>query len=148
MHKDGRTDGRTSSELEASGTKKITEMSLASLACQPAPGDRGLCLQKSTNKRSARTAIPHTLPEGVERRTPSRNGLTLESKTCISVCFFIPFIVFALLFSLPPSRNSDPGSHSILFSPPPHYGSCLAFLSREDFSFFFPRRLASHAKKG
>ena len=33
-------------------------------------------------------------------------------------CFFlISFIIFALLFSLPPSRNSDPGSHSRLFSP-------------------------------
>ena len=29
-------------------------------------------------------------------------------------------------------------------SPPIHYGSCLAFLSREDFSSFFPRRLASN----
>ena len=27
---------------------------------------------------------------------------------------------------------------------PTHYGSCLAFLSREDFSSFFPRRLASN----
>ena len=60
--------------------------------------------------------------------------------------FSIPFIIFALLFSLPPinSRNSDPGSHSRLFSPPTHYGSCLAFLSRENFSSFFPRRLASN----
>ena len=52
-------------------------------------------------------------------------------------------IIFALLFSLPPSRNSDPGSHSRLFSPPTHYGSCLAFLRRKYFSSFFPRRLAS-----
>ena len=44
----------------------------------------------------------------------------------------ISFII-ALLFSLPPRRNSDPGSHSRLFSPLPlHYGSCLSFLSRED----------------
>ena len=57
--------------------------------------------------------------------------------------FSIPFTVFALLFSLPLSRNSGPGSYSGLFPPPTHYGSCLAFLSREDFSFFFPRRLAS-----
>ena len=36
-------------------------------------------------------------------------------------------------YSLPiNSRNSDPGSHSRLFSPPTHYGPCLAFLSRED----------------
>ena len=94
---DGRTDGPLLS-LEPVGRKKLQKMYLASLACQPAPGDRGLCLQKSTNKRSARTAIRHTLPEGVERRTPSRNGLMLENKTCISVCFFIQFIVFALLF--------------------------------------------------
>ena len=47
-------------------------------------------------------------------------------------------------FSLPASRNSDPGSHSRPFSPPPHYGSCLAFLSREHFSSFFPRRPASN----
>ena len=33
--------------------------------------------------------------------------------------FPIPFITFALLFSLPPSRNSDPGSHSRVFSPLP-----------------------------
>ena len=40
---------------------------------------------------------------------------------------------------LPPSRNSDPGSHSRLFFPPTstHYGSCLAFLSRGDFSSHF-----------
>ena len=53
------------------------------------------------------------------------------------VFFFIPFIIFALLFYLPAtnSRNSDPGSHSRLFSPPTHYGSCLVFFfSREDFS--------------
>ena len=62
----------------------------------------------------------------------------------LSFFLFHPiYIFFALLFSLPPSRNSDPGSHSRLFSPPPHCGSCLAFLSRADFSSFFPRRLAS-----
>ena len=54
------------------------------------------------------------------------------------------FIMFALLFFLPPSRNSDPGSHSRLFSPPTHYGSCLAFFYCEntDSPLFFPRRLA------
>ena len=31
----------------------------------------------------------------------------------------LPLIIFALLFSLPPSRNSDPGAHSRLFSPFP-----------------------------
>ena len=58
--------------------------------------------------------------------------------------FPMPCIIFALLFSLPPSLDSDPGSYGRLFSPPTHYGSCLALLSREDFSSFFPRRLASN----
>ena len=58
--------------------------------------------------------------------------------------FPIPFMNLALVFSLPPSRNSDPGSQSSLFSPPTHYGSCLAILSREDFRYFLPRRLASN----
>ena len=49
---------------------------------------------------------------------------------------FIYLLVFALLLSLPPSRNSDPGSHSRLFSPPTHYGSCLAFISREDITSY------------
>ena len=30
----------------------------------------------------------------------------------------IPFVIFALLVLLPPSRNSGPGSQSRLFSPP------------------------------
>ena len=50
----------------------------------------------------------------------------------------------SFLFSLPPSRNSDPGSHSRLFSPAAHYGSCLACFSREDCRAFFPRRLVSN----
>ena len=33
----------------------------------------------------------------------------------IYLFIFIPLMIFALLFSLPPSRNSDPGSHSRLF---------------------------------
>ena len=41
------------------------------------------------------------------------------------------FIISALLFSPPYSRNSDPGLHSRLFPPPPHYGSCLAFYREE-----------------
>ena len=60
---------------------------------------------------------------------------------CVCVLFPIPCIIFALLFfSLPPiySRNPDPGSHSRLFSPPPGYGSCLALLSRQEFSSFLP----------
>ena len=44
------------------------------------------------------------------------------------------------------SRNSYPGSHVAGSSPPsPHHcGSCLEFLTREDDSSFFPRRLASN----
>ena len=63
---------------------------------------------------------------------------------CVRVLLVFLFLfLFSILpihylrpsFSFPPSRNSDPGSHSRLFSPPtPQYGSRLAFLSREDFS--------------
>ena len=60
------------------------------------------------------------------------------------ICFSTPFNIFALLFSLRPSRSSDPESHSRPFSPPLHYGSCLAFPSREDVSPVFPRRFASN----
>ena len=35
----------------------------------------------------------------------------------IFILFFVPFNFLALLFSLRPSRNSDPGSHSRLFPP-------------------------------
>ena len=46
-----------------------------------------------------------------------------------------------LLFSpSPPSSNSGPGSHDRLFPPPPHYGTCLAFLWRYYFGPFLPRR--------
>ena len=48
------------------------------------------------------------------------------------------------------SRNSDPGSHSRLFSPPTHYGSCLGFLSRGDFSSFLVdsrRFVLTHARR-
>ena len=43
--------------------------------------------------------------------------------------------------------NSDPGSYSRLFSTPPRYGTYLAFLSLEDFSSFFPRRLVSNCTR-
>ena len=54
---------------------------------------------------------------------------------CVTTRFFlfyficIPFIVFAPLFSLPSinSRNSDPGSHSRLFSPLPTTVRALHF---------------------
>ena len=51
-----------------------------------------------------------------------------------NLCIFgIPFFFDPIYYlrpsflSHPPSRNSDPGSHSRFFSPPPHYGSCVAF---------------------
>ena len=53
----------------------------------------------------------------------------------------IPFVIFAPLFSLPPSRNADRGSLSRLFSPPTHYGSCLAIcfvLFARIFDLFLP----------
>ena len=70
------------------------------------------------------------------------HGLSLF---CYVLFFSIPVIIFALLFLSPSynSRNSNPGSRIRLFPPPPHHGMCLAFLSREDFGSFFPRRLAS-----
>ena len=53
-------------------------------------------------------------------------------------------MIFALLFSLPPSRNSDPGSPSSLFYPLHATVRALYLLSRGDFSPFFPRRLPSN----
>ena len=64
-------------------------------------------------------------------------------------CFFfwfsshLPGIVFALLLQLSTLRNSDPGSHSRHFSPPPSpLRWTPSFLSREELSTFCPRRLA------
>ena len=70
-------------------------------------------------------------------------------------CFrFFPHPIYYLRPSTPapspfPSRTSDPGSLSRLFFPPPHYGTCLRFLSRRglishshclvDFHRIFPR---------
>ena len=66
--------------------------------------------------------------------------------------FPIAFVTFALVISLPPSRNSDPGSHSRLFFPPTHDCSCLAFFSREDSSSFSyligsRRNVLAHARR-
>ena len=44
------------------------------------------------------------------------------------IYIYYPIYCLRPSFSLPlPSRNSDPGSHSRLFSPLTHYGPCLAF---------------------
>ena len=47
------------------------------------------------------------------------NSMQIDDQRENAVCFFIPFIFFTLPFSLPPSRNSDPGSQSTLFFPLP-----------------------------
>ena len=65
-------------------------------------------------------------------------ALSYIRHTCFFL-FFFPFHLlssplYVLVFFPPPSRHSYPGSRNRLFSPPTHYGSWLAFLSREDFS--------------
>ena len=61
---------------------------------------------------------------------------------CFCFSFFVFFLSHSLsspFYSLPPSRNSDPGSHSRLFFPhPPRYGSCLAFFIAIRFQLFLP----------
>ena len=46
--------------------------------------------------------------------------------------------LLVVLFSLLPSRISDPGSHSRLFFPPAPYGSGLAFFIARRFQLFLP----------
>ena len=112
--------------------------------------------------------LPHVLPH--KQNTKPTNTNTYSYSYSCGVCsivdplaallpvlrffplFFPPHPIYYLrsspfFFSLPRSRNSDPGSHNRLFSPPPHYGSCLAILSREDFSSSFvdSRRIVSTA---
>ena len=55
---------------------------------------------------------------------PVRTVLVEQSRTTLFF-FFSPSHMLSspFFFSLPLSRNSDPGSHSRLFSPPPHYVS-------------------------
>ena len=70
----------------------------------------------------------------------------------ISSFFSTPFIIFALLFSLRPSRNSEPGSHSRLFSPTHYCSSCLAFFIARRLQLFLasstPRRIVpTHARR-
>ena len=67
---------------------------------------------------------------------------------CIGVFFsdfFHPIVVFAHLFSPSPAAvvTQSRGRKQALPSPP-HYGSCLASISRKDLIPFFPRRLASN----
>ena len=90
--------------------------------------------------------VPETIPDdrgGLITQDPARLGNYCRSVSC-AVFYSIPFFVFALLL-LSPSRNSDPGSHSRLFSPPPLQFVRSIFIAREDFSSFLPRRLASNS---
>ena len=56
--------------------------------------------------------------------------------------FFHPIYYPRTTLALPPSSNSDPGSHSGPSSSLPT--SACAFISRGESSIFFPRRLASN----
>ena len=77
------------------------------------------------------------------RELPSVQQYPILYVCCCFVVVFFPSHLFSshLFFSLPPSRSSDPGSHSSALLPLSHCGSCPAFLYREDFSSFFPRRM-------
>ena len=68
-----------------------------------------VCRQTNLRTRPSSTAAP-TL-------APTKTKDSEQRRQVLPFFFFIPFIMFALLFSLPPSRNSDPGSYSRLFSP-------------------------------
>ena len=63
----------------------------------------------------------------------------------LSISFFASHFLPSPFFSLPPKRNSDPGSRSRFFSPSTHYGSCFAFFIARRFQLS-PRRLASNMK--
>ena len=84
--------------------------------------------------------VYHTYGNSVTAATSIPGIKTMILFIIFSKHFFfpIPFVVFALLFSLPPSRNSDPGSHSRLFVPHTHCGSCLAFFIARRFQLFLP----------
>ena len=95
------------------------------------------------------------------------DGMTAVVLSTRTFLFFspIPFIVFVLLLQLPlylvittvpvvyimrQSRVAQIRGHKAGSSPPSPllcyttYGACLAFLSREKLSIFFPRRMASN----
>ena len=84
---------------------------------------------------------PHLHQRGCENELVMSSG-ALTYHTIKNTSFFShAFFLYSPLL-LPPSRHSDPGSHmSRLFSPPARSATlyrCLAFLSRERFSTFFP----------
>lgn len=75
----------------------------------------------------------------------------ISAYSFFSFPFHLTGIIFALLLQLPPFRNSYPGSHS-RHPPPPlrptaYCGTRLDYLSREETSIFFPRRLSPYRAK-
>ena len=74
-------------------------------------------------------------------RSSGQPWVTCDLVPYFSFLFFIPFVTFApVFFSLPRSRNSDSGIQHRLFSPPPHYGACLAFFNARGLQPFVPSR--------
>ena len=102
--------------------------------------ERGIANQNSSALAGpARTRIPVTRHLGLV--------YTKYEVHFISFLFFFPsHLLSSPFYSLSLLIVTQIRGHirSRLFSPATHYGSCLAFLSREDLSSFFPRRLASN----
>ena len=73
-----------------------------------------------------------------EARAPANAGAHAEP---LHMCTFHPIYYPRTTLALPPSRNSDPGSHSGPSSLPTT-ARAFFFSSREELSIFFPRRLA------
>ena len=72
--------------------------------------------------------------EGKESKNRSKKRGTPYSYDA-KFLFCFPFIILALLFSLPPSRNSDPGSHCRLFSTLPTTVRALHFYPEKASAF-------------
>ena len=90
----------------------------------------------SASQKSTRNSMLTSRPSGIE--------LTCEASTfyiLLGLYFFLFFpshlLFLPFFFSLPPSRNSDPGSHGRLLSPLPATVRALHFLTREECSPFF-----------
>ena len=84
--------------------------------------------QYSTNVEAV-TAATDTLATVCVRNSWLHHQSRIDVLALALLFRSIPFIVFVLLFSLPPSRNPDPGSHSRLFSTPnpPRFAPCIFF---------------------
>ena len=88
------------------------------------------------------------------RESPRANPSPSTTSISFYLFFSIPFIHLppsikysVVLVLLPPSRDSDPGSHTVVGSYPPLPSTVRAlhfFLSREGLSTFFPCRQASN----